>query len=200
MPPIRLNRRRFLGCSAAAGWALSQGHGLEAGGDPAPVRLGLIGLGNRGTSLLRTALELPGVEVLAVCDAEPRHRLRARGIAEKAKGARPDALEEIDALLARPEIDAVLVALPCDLHAACYLDTIAAKKDLYGEKPMCLTVEECNKVVEAAGKSDRIVQIGFQRRTDRRWKPTWTTRSTARAASAIRRSHSPRVGARGFSA
>src|SRR5215218_9262180 len=112
MPPIRLNRRRFLGCSAAAGWALSQGRVVEGGEDPAPVRLGLIGLGHRGTNLLRTALELPGAAVVALCDAEPKHRLRGRGIAEKATGARPDALEGIDQLLGRPDVEAVVVALP----------------------------------------------------------------------------------------
>ena len=53
MPPIALNRRRFLGCSAAASLALSQGTLAEAGpaaGEATPVRLGLIGIGNRGTA------------------------------------------------------------------------------------------------------------------------------------------------------
>jgi hypothetical protein len=86
MPPIRLNRRRFLGCSAAAGWALSQGRVVDGGEGPAPVRLGVIGLGQRGTNLLRTALELPGAAVVAVCDAEPKHRLRAWGSPRRRPG------------------------------------------------------------------------------------------------------------------
>src|SRR4051794_30235653 len=93
MPPITLNRRRFLGCSAAAGLALSQGRVVEGAAEAAPVRLGVIGLGSRGTSLLRTLLELPGAQVVAVCDAEPKHRLRGQGIVEKARGDRPEAYE-----------------------------------------------------------------------------------------------------------
>lgn len=169
MPPIRLNRRRFLGCSAAAGWALSQGRGLDGAEDAAPVRLGLIGLGNRGTNLLRTALELPGVAVVAVCDAEPKHRLRARGIAEKATGVRPDAIEDIDQILGRPEIDAVVVALPCDLHAAVARDALRAGKHLYAEKPLALTLEDCDLLIaEAARVPDRVVHVGFQRRSNPR--------------------------------
>ncbi len=93
MPPIALNRRRFLGCSAAAGLALTQGRVGEAAGagaDAVQVRLGLIGLGTRGTTQLRTALELPGVTVTAICDTEPKHRLRGQGIVEKATGHRPE--------------------------------------------------------------------------------------------------------------
>ena len=63
----------------------------------------------------------------------------------------------------------MVAALPCDLHAACYLDVIAAGKDLYGEKPMCLTPADCEAVVKAANASKQIVQIGFQRRADPRF-------------------------------
>src|SRR5947209_3054238 len=108
MPPIALNRRRFLGCSAAAGLALSQGRVGEAAGagagELAPVRLGLIGLGTRGTTLLRAALELPGVTVAAVCDPEPKHRARGQGIVEKATGERPDALDRPERLLERTDV------------------------------------------------------------------------------------------------
>src|SRR5689334_11041118 len=117
MPPISLNRRRFLGCSAAAGLALSQGRVAEAGMPSAPIRLGLIGLGTRGTTLLRTLLELPNAQVMAVCDQESKHRLRGLGIVEKARAVRPDGYENPTPLLERTDIDAVVVALPCDLHA-----------------------------------------------------------------------------------
>ena len=94
MPPLRLNRRRFLGCSAAASVALSQGAIGAADAEAAPVRLGVIGIGNRGTAILRTLLDLPGAAVIAVGDPEPKHRLRGQGIVEKAQGRRPDAFED----------------------------------------------------------------------------------------------------------
>ena len=86
MPPIRMNRRRFIGCSAAASLALGQGGLAEAvlvDGQATPVRLGVIGLGNRGTALLRSLLEIPGTPIVAVCDTEAKHRLRAQGIVDK---------------------------------------------------------------------------------------------------------------------
>ncbi len=172
MGPIRLNRRRFLGCSAAAGWALSQG-GMPVEGALAgrPVRLGLVGLGNRGTSLLRTALDLPGASVVAVCDAEPKHRVRAQGIAEKASGQRPDALERLDQLLARNDVDAVLAALPCDLHAEVYAEVIRAGKPLYAEKPLALTLAECDRLIAEAAKVPGLpVHVGFQRRSNPRYR------------------------------
>src|SRR4051794_8280197 len=123
MPPITLNRRRFLGCSAAAGLAFSKG---IVAGESEPVRVGVIGLGTRGTSLLRTLLELPSAKVIALCDSELKHRMRARGIVEKARGEAPDVLENVESLLERSDIDAVAIALPCDRHAGVYASAIQA--------------------------------------------------------------------------
>ncbi len=170
MPPIRLNRRRFLGCSAAAGWALSQGR-VEGASPAAPARIGLIGLGTRGTTLLRTLLEIEGANVVAVCDAEPRHLARASGIVEKAKGTRPEAFDRIGQVLERPEVDALVVALPCDLHAATYRDVIRAGKHLYGEKPLAPTLAECDLVLaESARSPELVVHVGYQRRSNPRYK------------------------------
>ena len=100
LPPSRLNRRRFLGCSAAASLALSQGNLAEAAAvdaEAAPVRLGVIGVGNRGTALLRGLLELPGTPIVAVCDFEPKHRQRGQGIVEKARGLETGSVTTIPA-------------------------------------------------------------------------------------------------------
>lgn len=171
MSPIRLNRRRFLGCSAAAGWALSQGMPVEGAAPFRTVRVGIIGLGNRGTSLLRTALDLPGVDVVALCDSEAKHVLRGQGIAEKAKKPRPEGFERSNALLERGDLDAVLVALPCDLHAAVYGDVLKADKALYAEKPLALTLPECDMLItEAAKAPELVVHVGFQRRSNPRYR------------------------------
>jgi len=171
MPPIRLNRRRFLGCSAAAGLVLSHGRVTEGAVEASPVRLGLIGLGTRGTSLLRTLLELPGVQVVALGDNEPKHLLRGQGIVERAKGSRPEGYEDPSALLGRSDLDAVVVALPCDLHASVYLEALRAGKHLYAEKPLALTLAECESLLTAAALApDRAVHVGFQRRSNPRYR------------------------------
>ena len=170
MPPIRLNRRRFLGCSAAAGWALSQGIG-EGSTTPPAVRVGVVGLGTRGTALLRTLLELEGVEVVALCDLEPKHRLRASGIVEKAGKPRPEPFERFEKLLERDDVDAVAVALPCDLHAATYRDVLRSGKHLYGEKPLAPTLDECDLVIAEAARSPSLVaHVGYQRRSNPRFR------------------------------
>ncbi len=174
MPPIRLNRRRFLGCSAAASLALSQGNLADAAaieGEAAPVRLGVIGIGNRGTTLLRSLLELRATSIVGVCDAEPKHRLRGQGIVEKARGHRPEALDDHRRLLDRPDIDAVVVALPCDLHEPVYRDAIAAGKHLYAEKPLAPSLAGCDRLIAWAAKSPRVaVHLGYQRRSNPRFR------------------------------
>jgi predicted dehydrogenase len=171
MPPITLNRRRFLSCSAAAGLALSHGRMGEGAVANAPIRLGVIGLGTRGTSLLRTLLELPDAQVVALCDHEPKHRLRGLGIVEKARGDRPDAYESAGPLLERTDVDAVVVALPCDAHASAYQAALGAGKHLYAEKPLALTVADCDALIaRSAERPDLAVHVGFQRRSNPRYR------------------------------
>jgi predicted dehydrogenase len=174
MPPVRVNRRRFLGCSAAASLALSQGNLAEAAaipGQAVPVRLGLIGAGNRGTALLRAVLDLPGTAIGAICDSEARHRQRGQGIVEKARGHRPAVCDDYRGILDRADIDAVIAALPCDLHESVYGDAIKSGKHLYAEKPLGLTLAGCDALIAAAGSSPRLaVHVGFQRRSNPRFR------------------------------
>lgn len=133
------------------------------------IGVGCVGVGGRGQYLLRCLISIPNIDVLAICDTEPKHRAAAIKILAEAGKATPKEFEKWDDLAAMSEIKAVVSALPCDLHKDNYLAMIAAGKDLYGEKPMCLSVAECDAVVEAANKSKQIVQIGFQRRADPRF-------------------------------
>ena len=137
------------------------------------IGMGFIGVGGRGQYLLRLMLTIPGVAVTALSDEDPKNLEKAAAMVVEAGQPVPALIGDWKTLLERADVEAVVSALPCDLHAACYLDTIAAGKDLYGEKPMCLTVADCDKVVAAANKADKqIVQIGFQRRADPRFIET----------------------------
>ncbi len=167
MPPIRVNRRRFLGCSAAASLALTQGNLPEA----TALRLGVIGVGNRGTALVRSLLELPGTSVVAVCDPEPKHRQRGQGIVEKASGQRPDAFADPRHVLDRKDVNAVVIAVPCDLHEPLYRDAIAAGKHLYAEKPLAPSLAACDRLAALAAKAPNLaVHVGFQRRSNPRYR------------------------------
>ena len=167
--PLRLNRRRFISASAAASWAIS--HGIVEGAIPAtPLKVAVVGLGGRGTNLLRTLLEIEGVEVAVVCDTEPKHRTRAQGIIEKTRGVQVEGVDRLARVLDRPEVDAVISALPCDLHASTYVEVIRAGKHLYGEKPLALTLEDCDLVAREAARAPRLqVHVGYQRRSNPRF-------------------------------
>ncbi len=131
----------------------------------------MIGLGNRGTALLRTLLEVPGAKVAAVCDPEPKHVRRAQGIVDKAHGQRPDCSDDPCRVFDRRDIDAVVIALPCDLHDRVYRDAISAAKHLYAEKPLGITLAGCDSLIAlAASAAGLTVHVGFQRRSNARFK------------------------------
>jgi len=165
----RLRRRRFLaqgglGLSAAA---LTLPGFLRAGGaqeSDAAVRMGFIGIGGRGTTHLRNILDTKGVEVTWVCDIDPTALDRAGTSVAQKSGKKPSATENYQRVLEAKDVDAVLIATPCDVHARLYLDTIKAGKDLYAEKPLCITVADADAIVAAAAGSKSIVQVGFQSR------------------------------------
>jgi myo-inositol 2-dehydrogenase/D-chiro-inositol 1-dehydrogenase len=168
-----IDRREFLGATGA----LVSGHLLarstRAGAGPNDtVGIGLIGVGNRGTVLLQNLLQIPGVAVRAVCDIAPAHLERGLKMVEDKGQKRPQGTADWHAMLKFEGLDAVVAAIPCDLHARLYLDVLAAGKDLYGEKPMCLTPADLDAVVKASRGSKQIVQIGHQRRADPRFLDT----------------------------
>ncbi len=173
MPPIQVNRRRFLGCSATAALAISHGNLSEAAGQggAAPVRLGVIGIGTRGTSLLRSLLEIESATIVAVCDTEAKHRQRGQGIVEKTRGQRCEAVDDYRRLLDRNDLDAVVVALPCDEHESAYRDSLQAGKHLYGEKPLGIQLDACDRLIAESEKAPGIrFQVGFQRRSNPRFQ------------------------------
>jgi myo-inositol 2-dehydrogenase/D-chiro-inositol 1-dehydrogenase len=160
-------RRTFLSATAGA-LAASPLMAAGARGPNETLGVGLIGVGSRGSVLLQNLLQIPGVDVRAICDVDAKHLENAAKVVEGAGRKRPKLTTDGSwkELLAADGLDAIVSAIPCDLHARCYLDAIAAGKDLYGEKPMCLSRADLDAVVKAARESKQIVQIGHQRRAD----------------------------------
>jgi len=166
-----VSRRDFLKLGLAAGAAASMGRLALGQQGSERIRCGFIGVGGRGTGLLRETVELGEVQVTAICDINPEHLARALGIVEEAQGAKPDGYGEgpfdYRRLLERKDLDAVVIATPCNWHAPMYLDTLAAGKHFYGEKPMCISLKEANDIVAAAERAPKVVAyIGFQRRAN----------------------------------
>ena len=121
------------------------------------VRVGMIGVGGRGHELLSQVLELHDVQLVAIADIYSRRR-------EEAKKAAPgiQTLDDHRRLLDMKDLDGVIVASPLHIHARHFMDTLAAGKDLYAEKTMTWSIPEADQCLEAAKKSDRVIQIGLQ--------------------------------------
>lgn len=161
-----LPRRRFLGAAGLVAGAAITRPLLGADAPSNDIHIGCIGVGSRGSVHVK-ALLATGFRVAAICDLKPERVKAAQDVVEQAGQPRPFGTADWKELLARPDLQAVTSALPVDLHAPCYHDVLKAGKDLYAEKPMCITMAECDAFVAAAAAAkDRIVQIGFQRRAD----------------------------------
>ena len=161
------NRRQFLAASGLiAGAALTRPlYGAEAASNQ--IHIGCIGVGSRGSVHVQALLATPGVRIVAICDLKPERVAAAQDAVVKAGHPRPFGTADWKELLAQPDLQAVSSALPVDLHSACYQDVLKAGKDLYAEKPMCITLAQCDDFVKAAADAkNQIVQIGFQRRAD----------------------------------
>ena len=120
---------------------------------------GLIGSGGRGRYLQGNFQKL-GAECVAIAEVyEPN--------VQNALKTTPQAKPYVDYhdLLAQSGIDAVVVATPDHQHAPCLFAALDAKKDVYLEKPMSHSIEESQLMIQAVRKTDRIVQIGMQRRS-----------------------------------
>lgn len=128
---------------------------------PASERLGLatIGIGGQGNSDTRSALKVPGVQLVGVADVYDGRLQRAKEAYCKDLLTTRDHRE----ILARKDVDAVIIATPDHWHAAIAIEALNAGKDVYCQKPMTQTVEEGQRLVEAQKKTGRIVQVGSQR-------------------------------------
>ncbi len=135
------------------------------------INMGFIGLGQQAMYLLQGFMKMDDVRVVAGCDVYDikRDRFAKRVTAyyqEKGeKKVNVDMYEDYQELLARPDIDAVVIAAPDHQHAIIAIAACKAGKDVYLEKPMTLTIYEGQQLVKAVRKYNRILQVGSQQRS-----------------------------------
>jgi myo-inositol 2-dehydrogenase / D-chiro-inositol 1-dehydrogenase len=156
------DRRSFLKASAAS---LGSSMLLQGQSPNDTVRVAFIGVGNRGSFLLKHMLTVPGITVVAICDLDP-DRLKAGIAAATAAGSHPEGYSEYRKLLDRKDIDAVVIATPVDLHKEMAIAALEVGKHVYCEKPMAFDAEQCRMVTTAAANAKGVFQQGFQLRHD----------------------------------
>ena len=153
-------RRDFTKTLVLAGATTALGAARAAGANER-VRIGCIGLGNRGDQVLDAFLKQPETEVAAVCDLNQAYMDFA---AQKA-GTSPKQFKDYRKLLELKDLDAVVIATPDHWHALMTVAACEAGKDVYVEKPLSLCVAEGRKMVEAVRRHQRVSQVGIHRRS-----------------------------------
>jgi predicted dehydrogenase len=152
-----LTRRDF---AKGAALATAAGYSRIMGANDR-VRMGYIGLGNRGDQVHDAFLEHGDNETVALCDLRDDYM----DFAIRKSRAQPKKYDDYRALLDAKDVDAVAIATPDHWHAIMFIDACNAGKDVYVEKPLSLTVVEGRKMVEAAERTRRVSQVGTQRRS-----------------------------------
>ena len=141
------------------------------------ITLGFIGMGMMNRDHLNRFLNDDSVQVLAVCDVDTTRRESAHKMAvdryseripQGAGSVAPGVTEYIDyhEMLARDDIDAIVIATPDHWHAIQIIDCCNAGKDIYCEKPLTLTIHEAKTVIDCVRKHNRVLQTGSQQRTE----------------------------------
>jgi predicted dehydrogenase len=149
-------RRELL--SGAAALAASS---LGAAPNDREVRTAMVGIGHRGTALLGQVLKQERVKITAICDTDPQARDKALSSASRFN---PRSFTDYRQVLDLAEVDAVIVATPCYLHAEMAAACLDAGKYVYCEKPVGITPEQVDLVLRASRKSKVFLQIGQQLR------------------------------------
>ncbi|MDR2913196.1 MAG: Gfo/Idh/MocA family oxidoreductase [Alistipes sp.] len=176
----KLSRRDFIRFSAAGAAgamlmpstlvAATQNSARKTGANDT-INIGFIGLGQQAMSLLRSCLAIPtGVRVVAGADLYDVKRARFE---KRVKAHYAEAKQRVDVktyeryqdLLARPDIDGVVIATPDHYHALIAIAACRAGKDVYLEKPMTFTIYEGQQLIEAVRANNRILQVGSQQRS-----------------------------------
>jgi len=176
----RTSRRQFLRTSTAAAVGMSLFGTAVPGtarGANERIRIGFIGVGNRGSQLLHAFMANKDVEIAALCDVyapyttrnadEVDQRFRKSGRIPKMGESLPAKVKrfgDFRKMLEAKDIDAVCIATPDHWHAIQMIQSVQAGKDVYVEKPLTITLREGRKMVDVWKASRQIVQVGLNRR------------------------------------
>jgi len=181
MSPIEpVTRRAFLqraahlaGCVAAFPYLIPASALGKAGSTAASERitLGCIGVGGRGTGVMQALLATGQAQVVAICDVDTNRRTQVKDLLAKKYSSTGCAdYNDFRELVARQDIDAVMIATPDHWHALPAIAAAKAGKAVYCEKPLALTIDQGRKTVEAVQRYGTVFQTGTQHRSERHFR------------------------------
>lgn len=134
------------------------------------IVVALIGCRNMGFGDLENALKIPGVECGAICDVDNEILQKRSADILKLQGKAPVQYKDYRKLMENKDIHAVIIGTPDHWHCLPFIAACQAGKDIYVEKPLANSIGECDLMVTAARKYNRVVQVGQQQRSGVHWK------------------------------
>jgi len=162
----RIDRREFLqaaGAASASFVAMTATFPSTSRAQPSKndrPTVGCIGVGGRGSAVSQAAAKFG--DVVAVCDVDLAHAEAFQGrVAPKA-----DVYQDYRRLLDRKDVDVVIQGAPDHWHTRINIDALRAGKDVYGEKPLTLTIEEAKQLRRVVAETGRVFQTGTQQRSE----------------------------------
>jgi predicted dehydrogenase len=171
-----ISRRRFLAQSAFAAAPMIVPRSVLGGPGHTPpserITVGVIGCGKMASDYhFSSLLDMADVQIVAVCDVDTNRRQHAKKRVDDkyAKDGRTSSCNgyaDFRRVITRRDIDAVLIATPEHWHAIPIIEACKARKDVYCEKPLTLTLAEGKRCIEAVRKYDRVFQTGSQQRSN----------------------------------
>ncbi|MDP3915348.1 MAG: Gfo/Idh/MocA family oxidoreductase [Bacteroidota bacterium] len=169
-----VSRRRFLGTTAISMAGVAMFSSLAACKQnvvDTDLKIGIIGMGQQAMFLLNGFLQIPGVKVVAGCDVYGVKRQRFEKKVKEfystsTKPVEIQTYEKYQDLLAREDINVVVIAVPDHSHAMIAIAACKAGKDVYLEKPMTFTIKEGQELRRVVRETNRILAVGSQQRSD----------------------------------
>jgi predicted dehydrogenase len=160
-----MNRRRFLQSSALALSTVALAQNEPKAAPSERLRVGCIGIAGRGGGLLNGFASLKEVDVAHLCDIDPRRLATGAAALEKRTGKPAKTTTDFRKLIDDKDLDAIVVGTPDHWHAIPTILACLAGKDVYVEKPDGHNIVEGQRMIAAARRHNRIVQLGTQSRS-----------------------------------
>lgn len=134
------------------------------------IRFGLVGVNSMGFADLKAHLKLPNVTCTALCDVDAGVLEKRAAEVQQLTGKRPATYGDFRKMLESKDLDAVIVGTPDHWHALPAIYAMEAGKDVYCEKPLANSIEECRLMLAAARRYNRVVQVGQWQRSHQHWQ------------------------------
>ena len=165
-----MNRRSFIKKTALGSAAMAGAFYVPVFANRRNIKVGLIGAGWYGMVISEAALDVGGVEIVAICDVDSKHLRESADKLEQIQGIRPKTFDDYQDLIEMNGLDAVFIATPPQWHALQFIDACKKGLDIFIEKPLSYDVMEGLAMVEMAEQTGNIVAVGFQRRQSSAFK------------------------------